>query len=124
MTISAIKPLADIFDLYGGYGVVLVDRQGARVFHFHLGDLVEQEGVLGELVKHTKRGGSASFVGQRGAPSGHSHYEDEVVDRNIKEIVTFATHFFEEKHVRRILIGGRMIIFPCSGRSYPRPGRA
>ena len=44
-----------MFDVYGGYGVILVDRQGARVFHFHLGELVEQEGVLGTLVKHTKR---------------------------------------------------------------------
>ncbi len=102
----SIKPLADIFDLFGGYGVILVDRQGARVFHFHLGDLVEQEGMLGTLVKHTKRGGSSSLAGQRAAPAGHSHYEDEVVERNIKDIVAFATHFFEEKHVRRILIGG------------------
>jgi peptide chain release factor subunit 1 len=102
----AIKPLADIFDLYGGYGVVLVDRQGARVFHFHLGDLVEQEGVLGELVKHTKRGGSSSIAGQRGGTAGQTDYEDEVVDRNMKEIAAFAVHFFEEKHIRRILIGG------------------
>ncbi len=102
----AIKPLADIFDLYGGYGVVLVDRQGARVFHFHLGDLVEQEGVLGTLVKHTKRGGASSIAGQRGGTAGQTNYEDEVVERNMKEIATFATHFFEEKHIRRILIGG------------------
>ena len=43
----SIKPLADVFDIYGSYGVILVDRQGARAFYFHLGDLVEQEGVLG-----------------------------------------------------------------------------
>ncbi len=102
----AIKPLADIFDLYGGYGVILVDRQGARVFHFHLGDLVEQEGVLGELVKHTKRGGASSIAGQRGGTAGQTNYEDEVVERNMKEIAAFATHFFEEKHIRRIVIGG------------------
>lgn len=101
-----IKPLADIFDLFGGYGVILVDRQGARAFHFHLGDLVEQEGVLGTLVKHTKRGGASSIAGQRGGTSGQTNYEDEVVDRNMKEIAAFAAHFFEEKHIRRILIGG------------------
>lgn len=102
----SIKPLADIFDLFGGYGVILVDRQGARAFHFHLGDLVEQEGVLGTLVKHTKRGGASSIAGQRGGTAGQTNYEDEVVDRNMKEIAAFAIHFFEEKHIRRILIGG------------------
>ena len=66
----SVKPLADIFDLYGGYGVILVDRQGARVFHFHLGELVEQEGVLGTLVKHTKRGGSSSIPVNAVAPPG------------------------------------------------------
>lgn len=102
----SVKPLADIFDLYGGYGVILIDRQGARVFHFHLGELVEQEGVLGTLVKHTKRGGSSSIAGQRGGTAGQTNHEDEMVDRNMKEIAAFATHFFEEKHIRRILIGG------------------
>jgi peptide subunit release factor 1 (eRF1) len=31
---------------------------------------------------------------------------DEVVDRNMKDAVDFAVHFFEENHVRRVLIGG------------------
>ena len=34
-----VKPLADLLDSYGGYGVVLVDKQGARLFSFHLGEL-------------------------------------------------------------------------------------
>jgi len=102
----SIKPLADVFDVYGSYGVILVDRQGARAFYFHLGELVEQEGVLGTLVKHTKQGGSSTITGQRGGTAGQTHYEDEVVDRNMKEIANFAAKFFEDKHVRRILIGG------------------
>ncbi|MEI8132291.1 MAG: hypothetical protein WCG34_07650 [Leptolinea sp.] len=102
----SIKPLADIFDIYGGYGVILVDRQGARFFHFHLGELVEQEGVLETLVKHTKNGGASTKNHQRGGMAGQAHYEDEVVERNMKEIATFSAHFFEEKHVRRILICG------------------
>jgi peptide chain release factor subunit 1 len=102
----SVKPLADVFDIYSGYGVILVDRQGARVFHFHLGELVEQEGVLGTLVKHTKQGGASTITGQRGGTAGQTHYEDEVVERNMKEMATFAAHFFEEKHIRRILICG------------------
>ena len=102
----AIKPLADVLDAFGGYGVVLVDKQGARLFFFHLGELREQEGVLGETVKHTKQGGSSTLSGRRGGVAGQTHYADAVVERNMKECVDFATRFFEENHVRRVLIGG------------------
>ena len=102
----AVKPLADLLDSYGGYGVVLVDKQGARLFFFHLGALREQEGVLGETVKRTKKGGASSFPGRRGGTAGQTDYVDEIIDRNMRDAVEFAVHFFEENHVRRILIGG------------------
>ncbi|NTU75526.1 MAG: hypothetical protein HGA53_01840 [Anaerolineaceae bacterium] len=102
----SLKPLAEIFDNYGGYGVVLLDKQGARLFFFHLGELREQEGYIGDPVKHTKQGGSSSVHGQRGGTAGQTHYADELVDRNMKEIAARSSHFFEENHIRRILIGG------------------
>jgi peptide chain release factor subunit 1 len=101
-----VKPLVDLLDSYGGYGVALVDKQGARLFYFHLGELREQEGVLGETVRHTKRGGGSQATGRRGGVAGTTGYEDEVTDRNAKEAVDFATHFFAENNVRRVLIGG------------------
>jgi peptide subunit release factor 1 (eRF1) len=99
-----VKPLTDLLDSFGGYGVVLVDKQGARLFHFHLGELTEQEGVLGETVKHLKQGGASSFRG-RGA-IGQTQHMEETIDRNMRDSVDFTIHFFEEKRVRRILIGG------------------
>lgn len=102
----AVKPLADLLDSYGGYGVVLVDKQGARVFNFHLGELREQEGVLGELVRHTKRGGASTFPGGRSGTAGRARNPEETIDRNMKDAVEFSTGFFEENHIRRILIGG------------------
>ncbi len=102
----SVKPLAALLDNYGGYGVVLVDKQGARLFFFHMGELREQEGVLGENVKRAKHGAGGSTVpGRRGA-SAASRTVDEVVDRNIKEAVDFSVHFFEANHVRRVLVGG------------------
>lgn len=101
-----VKPLANLLDTYGGYGVVLVDKQGARLFSFHLGQLREQEGFLGEPVKHTKRGGASTVPGRRGGVAGRTDYMKELVERNLKEAAAFATRFFEENHVRRILIGG------------------
>jgi peptide subunit release factor 1 (eRF1) len=101
-----VKPLADLLDLYGGYGVVVVDKQGARLFSFHLGDLREQDGLLGEAVRHTKRGGGSQAAGRKGGVAGQTNYAEEVVDRNIKDAVEYATRFFSENHVRRVLIGG------------------
>lgn len=101
-----VKPLASLLDYYGGYGVVLVDKQGARLFSFHLGELTEQEGILGESVRHTKRGGASAKQGMRGGVAGQTHYEDEVAERNVREVAEFAAHFFSENNVRRVLIGG------------------
>jgi peptide subunit release factor 1 (eRF1) len=101
-----VKPLADLLDSYGGYGVALVDKQGARMFFFHLGELREQEGVLGESVRHTKRGGGSQAQGRRGGSAGQTNYVEEVTERNIKEAAEFAAHFFAENNVRRILLGG------------------
>jgi len=101
-----VKPLADLLDAFGGYGVVLIDKQGARLFLFHLGELIEQEGVLGEEVRHTKRGGASSVRGQRGGAAGQTRYSEAVVERNIKDALEFAIRFFEENRVRRVLIGG------------------
>lgn len=86
--------------------VETIDRQGARLFSFHLGELREQEGVVGEAVKHTKRGGASAVPGRRGGVAGLTNYEDEVVERNMKDSVDFAVSFFEEKHIRRVLVGG------------------
>lgn len=101
-----VKPLANLLDSYGGYGVVVVDKQGARLFSFHLGELQEQEGLMGEEVRHTKRGGGSSFPGRRGGTAGQTEYVAEVTERNMRDAIDFSTHFFSENNVRRILIGG------------------
>jgi peptide subunit release factor 1 (eRF1) len=101
-----VKPLADLLDSYGGYGVVLVDKQGARLFNFHLGELREQEGVMGEAIRHTKRGGGSQAAGRRGGTAGQTDYVEEVTDRNIKDVIEVTTRFFTENNVRRIVIGG------------------
>jgi peptide chain release factor subunit 1 len=101
-----VKPLASLLDYYGGYGVALVDKQGARLFSFHLGELKEQEGILGESVRHTKHGGASAKPGVRGGVAGQTRYEDEVAGRNIRDVAEFAARFFSENNVRRVLIGG------------------
>jgi rubrerythrin len=101
-----VKPLANVLDFYGGYGVILIDKQGARVFYFHLGELIEQEGIVGETVHHTKRGGASTVAGRRGGVAGRTNYEDEVTERNMREAAGFATALLNEKKVRRVVLGG------------------
>jgi peptide subunit release factor 1 (eRF1) len=101
-----VKPLADLLDLYGNYGVAVVDKQGARLFSFHLGELQEQEGTLGESVRKIKRGGASSFPGRRGGGTGQTRDAEEIAERNLKESARFAAGFFKGNRVRRVLIGG------------------
>ncbi|KPL79312.1 hypothetical protein ADN00_02990 [Ornatilinea apprima] len=104
--LPSVQPLTDLLDSYGGYGVVLVDKQGARYFSFHMGQLHEQEGMLGDPVRHTKRGGASTIPGHRGGVAGRTRYTEEVIERNMKDAVEAAIQFFEENRIRRILIGG------------------
>jgi peptide chain release factor subunit 1 len=101
-----VKPLADLLDRYGGFGVALVDRQGARLFHFHMGELREQEGTLGTSVRKTKQGGGSTATGMRGGAAGQTRHAEEVADRNLREASRFAAKFFKDARVRRILVGG------------------
>ena len=101
-----VKPLANLLDSYGGYGVALVDKQGARLFFFHLGTLREQEGVLGESVRRTKHGGGSQAAGRRSGDPGQAQYTAEVTERNMRESADFAASFFAENDIRRVLIGG------------------
>lgn len=101
-----VKPLADLWDSYGNYGAILVDKQGARMFHFHLGELVEEEGTIGETVRHAKRGRGSQAPGRRGGSTGFARHAEEVAERNLREAAKIASRFLKEKHVRRVLIGG------------------
>ncbi len=103
---AAVAPLEELLEEYSNMGVILVDKQGARLFLFHLGELVEQEGFLGEQVKQIKSGGASSAHGLRGGSLNSGRSVRETIDRNQRDIAELATRFLESKRVRRIMIGG------------------
>lgn len=100
-----IKPLAHLLDHYAHYGVILIDRVGARFYNFHLGELQESEGFLGEDVRSIKSGGGSGTVGMRGGKSG-ARRESEVIDRNLREAAGAAADFFDGTLIRRLFVGG------------------
>jgi len=100
-----VRPLVRLLDTFTGWSVVLVDKQGSRLFTFDLGELNEVEGVSGDAVKQTKRGGGAAMHGRMGGADA-SGKVDNIIEQNIKEVIESATGFFSDHHIRRIMIGG------------------
>lgn len=101
-----VKPLANLFDAYGEYGIVLIDSQEMRLFYFNLGEMQEEESWKGESIRRTKRGGGSQSPGRRGGTAGQTDYTDALIERNMKKAVEIAEQFFTRRKVRRIIIGG------------------
>jgi hypothetical protein len=101
-----LKPLVDLLDTYGEFGVAVVDQRGVRLFDFHLGELREQGAALGEAVRRVKRGGGSQAAGRRGASAGQTRHSENVAERNLQDSARRAAAFFQQHQARRILLGG------------------
>jgi peptide subunit release factor 1 (eRF1) len=102
-----IKPLTDVLDAYGRYGVILVDSEGSRMFLFHLGELVEATGTLGEEVRRTKHGGASGVAGMRGGMTPRTARRGEaVIMRNLKEMAEATEAFCSSNRCQRLVLGG------------------
>ncbi|RME08530.1 MAG: hypothetical protein D6803_00980 [Anaerolineae bacterium] len=99
-----VKPLLRLLDAYGHYGVAVVDRQSARLFAFHLGELLAEEQFSGESVQRIKQGGGSQAGGQRGGEGAPTI--EEIAERNMKAAAELSARFFKQHDVRRVLIGG------------------
>jgi peptide chain release factor subunit 1 len=118
-----VKPLVDVTENFGHYGIALVDQQGARLFHFHMGTLEEGEDFQGEEVRRTKVGGS-QIPGGRGSASAAAYYVNEVADRNLRQAAKTAARFFKEEDVRRVLVGGTDETVPQFVEALPKQWRS
>jgi len=101
-----IEPLEDLLQEVNHLGVALVDQQGARLFYYHMGELMEQEGVLGDEVKHVKSGSATSSHGLRGGSIDGSRNVQEKIGRNMRNNRDFAVRFFRSHNVKKIMIAG------------------
>ena len=102
-----IKPIAHLLDHYAHFGVILVDRIGARFFEYHLGELQAADGFMGEEVRKLKKGSGSSAVGMRGGQgNGGFRHEEEVAQRNLRDAAAAAGRFFKNKPIRRLFLGG------------------
>jgi len=93
-----LTPLQDLLDEYGRYGVVSVDKEGARLFLFNFGELQEVEGILGDELKKHRQGGRSAAKWQRKA--------GETALQNLREVAEMTRAFCEEKDCQRLILAG------------------
>jgi peptide chain release factor subunit 1 len=93
-----VKPLSDVWDDYDRFGVIMVDREGARGLVFHLGSLEDASGTMGAEVRRHKQGGWASQKLQR--------YEDQEAHHNLRDAAEWAQHYVAEHGVKRVVLAG------------------
>jgi hypothetical protein len=101
-----ISPLVERDGLYGRYVVAFVDRQGGKFFFFQMGELVDQQGFVGEDVRNVRKGRGSSVHGMRGGSHASGRHEAELVQRNLKETAGALVDFCQEHRPRRLLLGG------------------
>lgn len=93
-----IKPLSDVLDEYDRFGVITVDKEGARTFVYHLGALEDSAGMMGAEVKRHKQGGWGAQKLQR--------HEDEEAKHNLKDAAEWADGYLREHKVTRVVLSG------------------
>ncbi len=100
-----VTPLASLWDTYGRFTVALVDRQGARLMLFQMGDVIATEGMVGDEVRRIKKGGGSSATARRGGAGGSAKREEEVAARNLREAAELTVAFCETHRPRNLLLG-------------------
>jgi peptide chain release factor subunit 1 len=96
------EPLIDILDNYQGYAVILVDRESARLFLIHLGEIVEYGEVhTPDIPGKHKRGGWFSLSGHR-----FERHIDYHVGLHLKDVLKKLDSFLFEEHINRVILGG------------------
>lgn len=93
-----VRPLADLVDKFGSYGVVIVDREGVRMFHIRGGRVQEESEASGEEVKRHKQGGWAQARYQR--------WVDGQAAQNLKQAAEDAARFLKTEGCQRVILGG------------------
>jgi peptide chain release factor subunit 1 len=93
-----LKPLTNLMDQYAPYGVILIGKEGARLFSINLGEVESSSDLLGEETKRHKQGGWAS--------SRYQRRDDEQAQHNLRASADLAANFFQPARHKRLLIGG------------------
>ena len=97
-----IKPLLHVLDNYQRYALLLVDKESARIFVIHLGEIVEYGEVhTADIPGKHKKGGWFAL--------SQNHYERHIdyhIGMHLKDVVNKFDAFLSGEYIGRIIIGG------------------
>jgi peptide chain release factor subunit 1 len=93
-----LKPLTQVLSEFARYGVVLVDREGARFFLVQLGQIEEKSSWAGQDLKRHKQGGFAAARFQR--------HVDEQAQQNLKRVAEATVRFCADNLCNRLILSG------------------
>jgi len=93
-----LKPLAQVLDEFARYGVVLVDREGARLFLGRMGQIEEKESWTGQDVKRHKQGGFSAARFER--------HVDQQAQQNLKGAAEATVRFCADNLCNRLILSG------------------
>lgn len=112
-----IKPLVDILDNYKRYAVILVDKESARLFLVHLGEIEEYGEVhTADVPGKHKRGGWFSLSSHRF--ERHINYH---VSLHLKDVIKKLDAFLADEQVERIILGGPADAVSMVKGMFPKP---
>ena len=97
-----IKPLLDILDHYPRYAILVVDKESARLFRVHLGEIEEYAEVHSADVpgKHKKGGWFAL------SEKSFERHTDYHVGLHLKDVIKQLEPFLSGEFAGRLIIGG------------------
>jgi peptide subunit release factor 1 (eRF1) len=98
-----VAPLLEIFDEYERYGVVLADREHARLFTVFMGEIEEHQDALAPLpVERTRTTGTDQILSERKFQSNadtHAHW-------HLKHVAEMLDKLLDQYRFDRLLLAG------------------
>lgn len=91
-------PLMALLNEFERYLVLLIDKQTARIFVTHMGEITEYRDLIDEIVPHPKAGGQQAEKYQR-------HHEMHVL-WHVKHAIEVAEKLFARERCHWLVIGG------------------
>lgn len=93
-----VRQLETVVDEYERFGVLLVDKQRARMFVFELGELIDKSELFDQLPRHEDDKGDWDRDHVRDHSAAHAH-------RHLKRAAQVAFHVLQEQGYDHLIVG-------------------
>jgi hypothetical protein len=105
--VAYLKPVEDAIATYQHYLILLVDREKARFFTVHLGEITEHKGIDGSFVPQRVKHGSDTWDPQ---DKINRHIGDHL-HRHLSRVAKAAADVVYKKNIHFVLLGGQRDLF-------------